>query len=142
MTNQVEQLNSFLRGEMSAVETYRQVLDKVMDIAARAQLEQCQISHQHRVDMLRERIIGLGGQPAETSGTWGALAKLAEAGAGMFGAKAAIDVLEEGEDHGLKDYKNHLGGLDADSRFFVERELLPAQSQTHFAVRTIKHSVH
>jgi len=28
---------------------------------------------------------------------WGAFAKLAEKGAEMFGAKAAIDVLEEGD---------------------------------------------
>jgi len=34
---------------------------------------------------------------AESSGVWGAFAKLAEKGAEMFGAKAAIDVLEEGD---------------------------------------------
>jgi demethoxyubiquinone hydroxylase (CLK1/Coq7/Cat5 family) len=142
MTNQVEQLNSFLRGEISAVETYRQALKNLADIAARAQLEQCRESHERRVDLLRTRIIQLGGTPEESSGAWGAFAKLTEKGAAMFGAKAAIDVLEEGEDHGLKDYKSHLASLDADSRFFVEQELLPAQTQTHFAVSTLKHSVH
>jgi demethoxyubiquinone hydroxylase (CLK1/Coq7/Cat5 family) len=142
MSNPVEHLNSFLRGEISAVETYRQALEKVTTISARVQLEQCSQSHQRRIDLLRSRITELGGKPVEGSGPWGALAKLAEGGAGMFGEKAAIDVLEEGEDHGLKDYQSHLSDLDADSRYFVEQEILPAQSQTHAAVSTIKHAMY
>jgi demethoxyubiquinone hydroxylase (CLK1/Coq7/Cat5 family) len=135
----IQQLNSFLRGEISAVETYRIALDKVADSGARAQLEQCQDSHKRRVDMLRTRIMQLGGQPDKSSGAWGAFAKTAEGGAKLFGEKAAIDVLEEGEDHGLKDYQSHLAELDVDSRVFVERELLPAQQQTHKAMSTLKH---
>jgi len=67
-TQPIDQLNSFLRGEISAVETYRQALDKVNDTQARMQLEQCHVSHQQRVDLLRMRIVELGGEPAEGSG--------------------------------------------------------------------------
>ena len=103
MTNEVEQLNSFLRGEIAAVETYRQALDSVGDIAARTQLQQCSQSHQRRVDLLRVRITQLGGVPAEGSGSWGTFAMIAEGGAAkVFGENAAIDVLEEGEEHGLR----------------------------------------
>ena len=142
MINQVEQLNSFLRGEISAVESYRQALDKVADIAARTQLEQCCLSHQYRVDLLKARITSLGGRPVDGSGAWGAFVGLLEGGAKIFGDKATLDVLEEGEDHGLKDYRSHLDDLDGDSRYFVEHQLLPAQVQTHFAVRTLKDAVH
>jgi demethoxyubiquinone hydroxylase (CLK1/Coq7/Cat5 family) len=135
----IDQLNSFLRGEISAVETYRQALDKVYDVATRTQLEQCRQSHQRRVDLLRTRIIQLGGRPAGGSGAWGTFAKLAEMGAQLFGERAALDILEEGEDYGLKDYQSHVASLDSDSRYFVERELIPAQAQTHFALRTLKH---
>jgi demethoxyubiquinone hydroxylase (CLK1/Coq7/Cat5 family) len=141
-TQPIDQLNSFLRGEMSAVETYRQALAKVNDTKARSQLEECHVSHQHRVDLLRRRIIALGGEPAKGSGAWGAFAMAAEASAAAFGEKAAIDVLEEGEDHGLKDYEKHLGDLDATSRSLVERELLPAQQRTHRALSTLKHTLH
>src|SRR5690242_7129728 len=127
----ISQLNSFLRGEISAVETYRQAITKVRDVAARTQLEQCQSSHQRCIDMLRTRIVQLGGHPEKSSGAWGAFAKAAEGGAAVLGEKAAIDVLEEGEDYGLKDYQSHLADLDVDSRVFVEQELLPAQQQTH-----------
>ena len=141
-TQPVEQLNSFLRGEISAVETYRQALNKVNDVRARTELEQCHMSHQQRVDLLRMRIMELGGEPAQSSGPWGTFAKAAEGGAAAFGEKAAIDVLEEGEDHGLKDYQKHLNDLDATSRMFVEQELLPAQQRTHRALSTLKHTLH
>jgi uncharacterized protein (TIGR02284 family) len=141
-TQPVDQLNSFLRGEISAVETYRQALDKVNEPRARTELEQCHVSHQQRVNLLKERITSLGGQPAEGSGPWGAFAKAAEGGAVVFGDKVAIDVLEEGEDHGLKDYQKHLADLDSASRTFVEQQLLPAQQQTHRRLSTLKHTQH
>src|SRR5438067_5028325 len=119
-TQPIDQLNSFLRGEISAVETYRQALSKVNDTRARSELEQCHLSHQQRVDMLKMRITELGGEPAEGSGAWGAFAKAAEGGAAAMGEKTAIDVLEEGEDYGLKDYQKHLNDLDTASRSFVE----------------------
>ena len=67
-------LNSFLRGEISAVETYGQAIEKISDPFIRQQLEECQRSHQMRVDILREEIEDLGGQPSESSGAWGTLA--------------------------------------------------------------------
>ena len=142
MAQPIDQLNSFLRGEISAVETYRQALDKVADNRARMQLEQCHVSHQQRVDLLRTRIIELGGEPAQSSGAWGAFAKAAEGSAAAMGEKAAIDVLEEGEDHGLKDYQKHARDLDVASRQLVEQELLPAQQRTHHALSALKHTLH
>jgi len=138
----IKHLNSFLRGEISAVETYRQAIGKVADVRARRQLEECQSSHQRRVDILRTRIVQMGGQPEKSSGAWGAFAKAAEGGATIFGQKAAIDVLEEGEDYGLKDYQTHMSELDVDSRVFVEQELLPAQQQTHRILSDLKHVMH
>jgi len=141
-TQPIEQLNSFLRGEISAVETYRQALDKVNDAQARRELEQCHVSHQHRVDMLRTRIIELGGEPTVSSGAWGAFAKAAEGSAAALGERAAIDVLEQGEDHGLKDYQKHLEDLDVTSRTFVAQELLPEQERTHSTLAALKHTLH
>ena len=139
----LDQLNSFLRGEISAVETYRQALDAIADIRARTLLQQCNQSHQRRVDLLRTRIVELGGQPSEGAGSWGTLAKAAEgSAAALFGEGAAIDVLEEGEDYGLKDYRSHMDALDEDSQVFVAREILPAQVQTHRAVSNLKHTLH
>jgi hypothetical protein len=141
-TQPIEQLNSFLRGEISAVETYRQALEAVNDALARTQLELCHVSHQHRVDVLRTRIIELGGEPVQSSGAWGAFAKAAEGSAAALGEQAAIDVLEEGEDHGLKDYQKRLKDLDVTSRTFVAQELLPEQERTHRTLSALKHMLH
>ena len=137
----INQLNSFLRGEISAVETYRQALEKVTEPRIRSDLQSAHKSHQQRVEALRASINRLGGNPASGSGVWGAFAKLIEGGAKVFGDKAAISALEEGEDHGLKDYRTDLSKVDTEARRFVEQELLPAQMQTHRLLSNLKHSL-
>ena len=138
----VETLNSFLRGEISAVETYRQALERLNHSTARSQLLDCHLSHEQRIEKLRAQVARLGGQPSDDSGAWGAFAKLIEGGAKIFGEKAAISALEEGEDHGLKLYRDEIGKLDQESRRLVETELLPAQERTHRTMSSIKHALH
>jgi len=138
----VGKLNSLLRGEISAVETYRQALDRVVDGQARIQLEECAKSHQERVQRLRDCVASLGGTPSQDSGAWGTFAKLVEGAAKPFGDKAAIAALEEGEDRGLADYRNQIPQLDPQSRTVVENELLPAQERTHRALSTLKKTLH
>jgi len=135
-------LNKFLRGELSAVETYRQAMEKVTDASLRPQLQQNSQSHQDRAAKLRNRIAQLSGKPSDSSGPWGGFAKLVEGGAKAFGVKAALAALEEGEDHGLRMYRDDLDKLDASTRSFVEGELMPAQQRSHDTMSALKHSVH
>jgi uncharacterized protein (TIGR02284 family) len=137
----IDQLNSFLRGEISAVETYRQALEKVTDARAVPTLNTCHSSHASRVQSLSAFITRLGGTPSTDSGPWGSFAKLVEGGAAAFGEAAAIAALEEGEDHGLRDYKADLPDLDPEARRFVEQDLLAAQTQTHGALSALKKSM-
>lgn len=138
----VSQLNSFLRGELSAVETYRQSLEKITDANLRVSLEECLRSHETRVAHLRNRISQFGGQPATGSGAWGGFAKLVEGGAKVFGVKAALAALEEGEDHGKKLYRDDLERLDVATRSWVENELQPEQRRTHDLMSQLKHAFH
>ena len=143
MTNteqSIEQLNSFLRGEISAVETYQQAMDTVKTPASRTQLQQCEQSHKQRVQSLKERIIAKGGTPSEGGGAWAAFAKTITGGATLIGEKAAIQALEAGEDHGLADYRKDIDKLDPDLRQFVSSQLLPEQEQTHRTLSTLKHA--
>lgn len=140
----IEQLNSFLRGEISAVETYRMALDKLdADSPVRLEVEAVMQDHQQRVQALREAILTAGGEPTETSGPWGMWAKLVEGGARVFGDKAAIAALEEGEDHGLEDYRDGIDDqdLDVQARALVVSQLLPAQQQTHDRMSALKKSM-
>ena len=134
----VDVLNSFLRGEISAVETYRQALEKVERPQLRTQLQDCMQSHAQRVTLLSEQIRTLGGTPSTSSGVWGAFAKAVEGGAKTFGEKAAISALEEGEDHGRNDYRRDLEKLDVASRQVVQTRVVPEQQRTHDAMSALK----
>ncbi len=125
----IELLNALLRGEISAVETYDQVIEQYRD-PSMPSLYENRASHYERLAILRKRIGMLGGEPDESSGAWGGFAKLVEGGAKLFGKAAALAALEEGEEHGLNDYRSALGHLDAMSRALVEFELLPAQERS------------
>lgn len=138
-SDDIDQLNSFLRGEISAVETYDQAISKLADEPALAEsLRACRASHDRRVTALRGEIQRLGGDPADGSGVWGAFAKAVEGGAKMFGKSAAIAALEEGEDHGRDDYLGDLEKLSPAIRSFVQTQLVPEQKRTHDALSRLK----
>lgn len=136
----VDQLNRFLRGEMSAVESYQMALAKVHEVSsARDQLLINLKSHEDRVMMLQDAIIAAGGEPANSSGPWGALVNVIEGGAKLLGREAAIAALEEGEDLGLERYRGDIAALDAETQHLVVDKLLPAQRQTHDRLSALKH---
>jgi len=134
----VDVLNSFLRGEISAVETYRQALEKVEKPQVRTQLQDCMQSHAQRVTLVSEQIRTLGGTPSTSSGVWGAFAKAVEGGAKTFGEKAAVSALEEGEDHGRNDYRRDLDKLDVATRQVVQTHVVPEQQRTHDTMSALK----
>ena len=119
-------------------------LEKITESSIRAELEELLRSHQERVNLLRTRIQQLGGRPSEGSGLWGGFTKLVQGGAKVFGARAALAALEEGEDYGLKMYRERqeLDKLDPESRRLVETQLLPAQERTHATMSRLKNSFH
>jgi hypothetical protein len=131
-------LEALCRGELAAVETYNTALSSASLGTFRSQLIQCQRSHQNRVHLLGWRIHLLGGTPPESSGAWGVFAKAVEGAATVIGERAAISALEEGEDHGLNEYRSRIGDLDADTRDFIQARLLPAQTETHGIARALK----
>jgi bacterioferritin (cytochrome b1) len=87
----IAQLNSFLRGELSAVESYKLALDHLEQSEFRATLVQCSRSHQERARLLTEAILGRGGEPAQSSGAWGSLVRMLERSA-LAWKKARITV--------------------------------------------------
>jgi demethoxyubiquinone hydroxylase (CLK1/Coq7/Cat5 family) len=134
----VEQLNSFLRGEISAVETYRQALEALKTSTYGSRIAECKQSHEQRVAILTEEIRRLGGTPAEGSGAWGAFAKAVEGSAAVLGENAAIAALEEGEDHGNADYKRDVSKLDPAVRAVIEQQVIPLQLRTHAEMSALK----
>lgn len=137
----VDTLNSFLKNELSAVDTYNQVIEKVDTPDVSSSLSALQQSHRRRAELLSQRIQALGGSPATSSGTWGGIAKMLQAGSKMFGEKAAVSTLEEGEDRGRDDYKRDLSKLSPENQRFIEEQILPEQLRSHDAMHAIEDKV-
>jgi len=140
-TGTVDQLNSFLRGELSAAETYRLALDRLEHSQHRPTLVQCSRSHEERARLLTEAILGRGGEPANSSGAWGSLVRLVERGAAAISESAAVAMLEEGEDHGRDDYLRDLDSLEPSARQLIEFAILPEQRRTHDSIKAVKRSL-
>lgn len=138
----IKYLNSFLRSELSAVETYNQCIRKLDDSQIVSGLSDLQISHQRRAELLREKIRELGGTPEDSSGLWGSFAKMVEGGAKLFGDRSAIAALEEGEDRGRDEYIEKSDSLSPEVQRFVNAELLPEQRRSHDVLNRIQKLVH
>lgn len=140
----IDTFNTLLRGEISAVETYRIACDKLKNSTHYSVLADNLTSHERRVQRIRDHLFQLGGQPSEGSGVWGAFSRLWQGGASMLGDAPAIAALEEGEDEGVRDYRDALAdtaNLDPQCVQFINDELLPEQNRTHAALSRLKHLV-
>lgn len=138
-TATVELLNYLLRDELAAVETYGIALRDRASFSGKTELSRCQRSHEVRADILRDKIVSLGGEPAATSGLIGKWSKLVESGAVAIGEGMAIRALEQGEDHLLQDYRRGIAGVDPEVRLFLERMLFPEEEYTHRTLSDLKH---
>ena len=126
----LETLNSLMRGELAAVDTYRHAIDQLGD-AAPDDLTTALRSHDQRATRLAEHITLVGGTPVSGSGLWGAFARVVEAGASLIGPRATFAALEEGEDRGLTDYRAAIDRVDATGLALIRTYLLPEQIRTH-----------
>ena len=99
-------LNSLLRGELAATETYQQVLAKLGDSKVAAELRRAHTEHRTAANELRKQVHDHAGQPDQDSGMWGTFAKLVQGTAKLFGPIAALKALKEGEESRLKEYQS------------------------------------
>ena len=127
----VEQLNSLLRGEISAAETYRIAIGKAegdhpTEVASLREIARV---HGEHAQKLREQIRRLGGEADDSSGAWGAWAKTVEGLSSLFGDESALKALKEGEEHGLKEYQDAADDADASCREMIVETMVPAQQR-------------
>lgn len=120
-------LNSLLRGELSAIETYSQAIHKFPDFADHGKLERMRADHLESAETLREIITDLGGDPSTDSGAWGGFAKTVESVASAFGDSPAMSALKQGEEHGIGEYEDALSdkGVDSEVKAVIRDDLLP-----------------
>lgn len=126
----VETLKSLHRGEIAAAETYGQALEKLHDDPCARELTTIRNDHRDFANQLRQQIHDVGVQPDQGSGMWGAWAKFVEGGAKLFGKTAALKVLKEGEEHGIKEYEDALNeALPENYKANIRTDYLPKLRQ-------------
>ena len=128
-------LNSLLRGELSATETYQQALSKVGNEPEAEELRRIHVEHREAANTWRQHAHQHGCKPDQGSGGWGAFAKAVEGAAKVFGNAAALKALKEGEEHGISSYEKALkdDSLPADCKNLIQSKMLP-QSRGHIPV--------
>jgi uncharacterized protein (TIGR02284 family) len=134
-TTSCNSLNSLLRGELSATETYQQAMAKVGEEHGATDLRQIRDDHRTAANAIRQHIHELGGQPDQDSGAWGTWAKAVEGSAKLFGNTAAMKALKEGEEHGINSYEHVLkdDSVPAVCKDAIRGTLLP-KARSHIAV--------
>jgi uncharacterized protein (TIGR02284 family) len=126
----INTLNSLLRGEVAATETYQQAIDKLGAAPEVAELRQMHAEHRAAANTLRQHVHDHAGKPDQGSGAWGSWAKLVEGTAAMFGEANALRALKEGEEHGVQDYESALKDRTMEPECIeLIRELLPRTKQ-------------
>jgi hypothetical protein len=124
---QIDRLNSLLRGEIAAVETYQQALAKLGPDPAALELRKIHDEHREAANSLRMHLHEHGVQPDQNSGLWGVWAKAVEGTSKVFGKDAALKALKEGEEHGASSYEKALEDehVAADCKTLIRSTLLP-----------------
>lgn len=127
----MKQIESLIRGEMSAVKSIDAILDKVDDQSEKSQLSSIRQDHVMAVDKLKSLSGAEFKEDTQTSGPWGAFASAFTGGASFFGDKAALQALKVGEEHGKNEYQEALssGNLDSELQRVIQTELLPNQER-------------
>jgi hypothetical protein len=130
----VTALNSLLRGERSAVETYDQGIGKFADKPAVAdRLRKLRDEHADAVRALSDHVTSFDGTPSEGSGPWGAFATAVNAAAKVIGPETVLSALKAGEEHGVNLYHAALAaGLPNECEGLIRTTLLP-RCQSHLA---------
>jgi len=127
-------LDSLLQAKMSAVDTYKQLIEKFREEPGIDQIFAVQRDHRVAVSRLCRHIELHGGKPSETSSPWGSLVKAVAKSAHLLTDAAALKALREGEENTLKEFKEAMeGGTLDDDCIEVIRPLL-VQDRQHVAL--------
>ena len=100
--------NKLLRGELSAIETYEQALEKFTDPGVREKLTKILSEHRESAVALKSHVQEMQATPSTDSGAWGTFAQAVEGTAKLFGEAAGLLALKEGEKHGIREYEDAL----------------------------------
>jgi hypothetical protein len=105
-TAEVQDLERILRGELAAVEAYRQVLEKYSTYEQIGELKRIQSEHEKAVEFWKTQLRSQEAYVEDSSGPWGTVVETFVGAAKLLGDGATLRSLKEGEEHGLSEYQD------------------------------------
>jgi hypothetical protein len=137
--NKTQLLNALLRGELAAVESYHHVLSE-LEIRKQADavgIRRIAKEHSEMANALKHKISAGGGRPKKSSGRWGFCAKAVTMTAQILGKVAVLNALREGEELGLKTYRQAAlnQNIDTEVKDLIESCLIP-KTASHIPLLT------
>lgn len=136
-TMEPTQLDDLIRGEMSAVKVYDQVLEKVKDPKEISKLTSIRRDHLTAIETLKRYASADVKEDTYSVGPWGTFATAWTGAAKLMGNDAALKALSQGEEHGISEYKEALADdkIQPDLKRIIKSSLIPKQEEH---IKTIK----
>jgi hypothetical protein len=130
----IETLNSLLRCQLAAVETYDRAIGKLEDAHVLTDLQSIREEHLQAEILLREKILQLGGEPVDASEPWGACAAAITGTEKVMGPATALAALRQGEEHSINEFEDSLKheNMTVECKNLIRSNLLPT-SRKHVA---------
>jgi hypothetical protein len=124
---EVDTLNTLLRCQLAAVESYDRALHRFEDSHILSDLQTIREEHAQAQNLLREKVVELGGEPAAPTGPWGACAAALSEESNDLGPATALAALRQGEEHSLNEFEDTLrhDDLNGDFKNLIRSKLLP-----------------
>jgi hypothetical protein len=125
----ISEIAGILRGEISATEAYRKVIEKLATNPEVRRLEKFLHDHEDAVEYWTHQLNDEGFEPETSSGIWGRAVEAFVATAQILGNTVAVSALREGEVYGLNLYKNMLNNMHVSpaQKSYIRAVLLPIQ---------------
>ncbi|MES2769277.1 MAG: ferritin-like domain-containing protein [Bdellovibrionota bacterium] len=131
--NKSNYLNKILRGEISAVEAYEQVIPTFKDKTDRLRLTEIRDEHDRIVIKLKALVEHSMFAADESSGSWGTIVTTIVGAAKLVSNTISLVTLMEGEEHGLRLYKEALEyNLTEEEHELIVEDIMPLL-QKHIA---------
>lgn len=120
-------LNTLLRGEIAAVNSYDLARKKFATDAAIKTIDKILFNHKSNVDFLKKKIFSKNETPSTNTGAWGLAVELIIKSTKFLGETPLIMALREGEDLGLKDYKYFLSSNVPENKSIhvIKNQIIP-----------------
>jgi hypothetical protein len=120
-------LNKLLRGELSAIDSYKRGIPRFEDLVIAEELNRISADHLKASTAIKSLIEAYGGEAAENSGAWGTIATTLTDAAKLLGPETVLQTLRRGELIGISEYESALEneGIAPECKQEIRNHLLP-----------------